>query len=63
MMAEHKKEKDDMLVIGGTGGGKGKKNRNRNKKQEEATQEAGSTAIPVDLGIISKFNVVLMSPP
>ena len=37
MMAEAKKDKDEVLVIGGTGGGKGKKNRNRNKKTDEAT--------------------------
>jgi len=58
-MVEHKKDKDEMMTIGG--GGKGKKNRNRNKKTD--AQETASTAIPIDLGIISKFNVVMLSPP
>lgn len=61
-IAQSKKDKEEVTVIGG-GGGK-KKGRNRNKDQakvEEQKQQDGQIAI--DLPIISKFNVVMMSPP
>ena len=59
-MAQNKKERDDMTVIGG---GKKKRNRNKDKDQEKVEEQKGDGQIDIDFVIINKFNIVMMSPP
>ena len=59
MIATSKKDKEETLVIGGGN----KKKRNRNKEPAQNQEEKKDGQIAIDLSIISKFNVVMMSPP